>query len=84
MAANDWLLQHLADILQCRVVRPSNLEATAWGAARCAASSHGSSIDSSHITMGSEQFIPKMPPDERQQLLEGWHAAVNSCIQLNA
>src|ERR671912_286840 len=33
MAANGWLCQFLADILDCRVDRPSNLETTALGAA---------------------------------------------------
>ena len=33
MAGNGWLCQFLADILDCRVDRPSNLETTALGAA---------------------------------------------------
>ena len=33
MAANDWLCQFLADILQARVERPAELETTALGAA---------------------------------------------------
>ena len=84
MAANDWLLQHLADILQCRVVRPSNLEATAWGAARCAAIGHGLLNIISDATISGDSFTPTMKKDERQQLLTGWHAAVDSCIKLNA
>ena len=84
MAANDWLLQHLADILQCHVVRPSNLEATAWGAARCAAIGHGLLDLISDATISGDIFTPTMQNDERQQLLTGWRAAVGSCIKLNA
>jgi glycerol kinase len=36
MAANDWLMQTLADQLQLSVERPAVLETTAWGAARLA------------------------------------------------
>jgi glycerol kinase len=36
MAANDWLMQALADQLRLSVERPAVLETTAWGAARLA------------------------------------------------
>ncbi|MDG2309984.1 MAG: FGGY-family carbohydrate kinase, partial [Planctomycetota bacterium] len=84
MSANDWLLQHLADILQCRVVRAANLEATAWGAARCAAIGHGLLDLTSDVTISGDIFTPTMKKDEQQQLLTGWYAAVESCIKLNA
>lgn len=84
MSANDWLLQHLADILQCRVVRAANLEATAWGAARCAAIGHGLLNLTSDVTISGDIFTPTMKKDEQQQLLTGWYAAVESCIKLNA
>ncbi|MDE0585034.1 MAG: glycerol kinase GlpK [Planctomycetota bacterium] len=84
MSANDWLLQHLADILQCRVVRAANLEASAWGAARCAAIGHGLLDLASDVTISGDSFTPMMKKDERQQLLAGWYAAVDSCIKLNA
>ena len=84
MSANDWLLQHLADILQCRVVRAANLEATAWGAARCAAIGHGLLDLTSDVTISGDIFTPTMKKDEQQQLLTRWYAAVESCIKLNA
>ena len=36
MAANEWLMQTLADQLRIPVERPVVLETTAWGAARLA------------------------------------------------
>ena len=36
MAANDWLMQTIADQLRIAVERPAVLETTAWGAARLA------------------------------------------------
>ena len=33
MAASDWTMQFLADILPARVERPASVETTAWGAA---------------------------------------------------
>ena len=70
--------------LQCRVARAANLEATAWGAARCAAIGHGLLDLTSDVTLNGDIFTPTMKKDEQQQLLTGWHAAVESCIKLNA
>jgi glycerol kinase len=36
-SVNDWLMQLQADIVQLMIQRPPCIEATAWGAARCAA-----------------------------------------------
>ena len=41
MAASDWTMQFLADILPARVERPASLETTAWGAAYLAGLTRG-------------------------------------------
>jgi len=80
MVANDWFLQFLADILDTPVERPLNVESTVLGAAYLAAFGAG-------ILQGSEQisefwqcqsrFDPAMSSDQREQLLNGWTAAVS-------
>ncbi|MFT7516451.1 MAG: glycerol kinase [Myxococcota bacterium] len=83
MAANDWLLQNIADILGCDILRPANIEATAWGAARCAGESLGLLKPSSDGTINYDRFRPLMSLAERKRLIDGWHAAVSSCINHN-
>jgi glycerol kinase len=80
MVANDWFLQFLADILDTPVERPLNVESTVLGAAYLAAFGAG-------VLQGSEQiseywqcqarFDPAMSSDHREQLLNGWRAAVS-------
>ena len=41
MAASDWTMQFLADILPAQVERPASLETTAWGAAYVAGLTRG-------------------------------------------
>ncbi|MBC8369546.1 MAG: glycerol kinase GlpK [Planctomycetes bacterium] len=84
MAANDWLLQHMSDILQCEIVRPPNIEATAWGAARCAGSELGLLKPIDRGTISDNRFRPQMDSAKRNQLLNDWHAAVTSCIRHHA
>jgi glycerol kinase len=80
MVANNWFLQFLADILDTPVERPLNVESTVLGAAYLAAFGAG-------VLQGSEQisqywqcqsrFDPAMSSDRREQLLNGWRAAVS-------
>ena len=79
MAANSWLCQFLADILQVTVQRPKHLETTALGAAFHAGLATG-------VWMGldglpdagsqSDRFEPDMAAAERERLIAGWQAAV--------
>jgi glycerol kinase len=80
MVENNWFLQFLADILDTPVERPLNVESTVLGAAYLAAFGAG-------VLQGSEQiseywqcqsrFDPAMSSDHREQLLNGWRAAVS-------
>jgi len=79
MAANAWLCQFLADILQVPVERPRNLETTALGAAFHAGLATGvwPDLDAlSRIWVRQDEFRPKMAPDLRKSLIGGWKRAV--------
>jgi glycerol kinase len=79
MAANAWLCQFLADMLQVPVERPENLETTALGAAFLAGLATGvwPGLDALSRTWRCKDcYEPKMRPEQRQLLIDGWRAAV--------
>jgi len=79
MAANAWLCQFLADILQVPVERPRNLETTALGAAFHAGLATGvwPNLDAlSRIWARQDAFRPEMAPELRNNLIAGWKRAV--------
>ncbi len=83
MAANAWLCQFLADILQVPVERPQNLETTALGAAFLAGLATGvwSGLDDlSRIWKRGDCFTPAMDEGHREQLIAGWHDAVGKTL----
>jgi len=80
MAASDWFLQFLADILHTPVERPVNIESTVRGAAYLAGLQCGifSSLnDVAKIWSRDAVFEPAMPEDMRQTLYQGWSDAVD-------
>jgi glycerol kinase len=79
MAANGWLCQFLADILQVPVERPQNLETTALGAAFFAGLATGVWADLAALEKTwrrRDAFAPAMPSEQRTQLVHGWRIAV--------
>jgi glycerol kinase len=79
MAANAWLCQFLADILDVPVERPENVETTALGAAFLAGLATGvwSGLDDLSRTWTCEQrFEPQMDANRRSELTAAWKAAV--------
>jgi len=83
MAANDWLCQFLADILEVSVERPRNLETTALGAAFHAGLATGlwSGLDGLPDTFaGASRFEPRMESAKRQRLIAGWKDAVRRTL----
>jgi len=79
MAANAWLCQFLADILDVPVERPQNLETTALGAAFLAglATDMWPDLDAVGRTWKpQDRFEPSMPAARRDQLIAGWKNAV--------
>ena len=83
MAANGWLCQFLADIVGCRVDRPSNLETTALGAAFLAgiATSVWTDLDEvSQTWNAAESFSPAMSGDRRHAFVQGWRKALKRTL----
>ena len=79
MAANDWVMQFLADQLGVDVDRPVVTETTAWGAAALAGLGAGvyrSTADIAKLRRADRLFVPKMPKAARDMLYGGWQDAV--------
>lgn len=79
MAANDWLMQFLSNILDIPIDRPQVLETTALGASMLAGLADGtySSLEEMAQSWKLEaQFEPEMPATTRRDLLAGWSEAV--------
>jgi glycerol kinase len=86
MAANDWFLQFLADVLDIEVERPRNVESTVLGAAYLAGYRAGvvKSADAlASLWERDRSFHPAMDAAQRQRLLRGWQDAVN-CVRTTA
>ncbi|MBO6782283.1 MAG: glycerol kinase GlpK [Alphaproteobacteria bacterium] len=83
MAANDWLMQFLADILDTAVERPQITETTALGAAWLAGLGCGlfaSLEDISALWTRDRGFSPGMDGNTRDRLLAGWKDAVSRTL----
>ena len=83
MVANDWFVQHLADVTGIGVSRPSNIETTAAGAAFLAGLQSGvySSLeDVSRLRAVDRDFEPVLGEAERERLLGGWRRAVETAV----
>jgi glycerol kinase len=79
MAANDWVMQFLADQLGVEVDRPVVTETTAWGAAALAglgSGVYGSTAELAKLRRADRLFVPKMPAAARDKLYGGWQDAV--------
>lgn len=83
MAANDWTMQFLSDILDLPVDRPKNMETTALGVALLAGSHCGAygSMQSFFSGQSPDQsFEPDFDSTHRSSLLEGWNKAVQRTL----
>ncbi len=79
MVENNWVTQHLADILQLPVDRPRVIETTALGVAYLAGLSAGifAELDDVAAKWELEQrFEPEMQPETAAGLYRGWQGAV--------
>lgn len=84
MAANDWLMQFIADICDRPVERPDFMEMTALGAAALAGIQLGWVAEdqwASRLTSG-RQFKPSMTDDKRQGLISGWRTALAQTLAI--
>ncbi|HEU0155844.1 MAG TPA: glycerol kinase GlpK, partial [Stellaceae bacterium] len=83
MAASDWTMQFLADIVPAAVERPAVVETTAWGAAYAAGLARG--IYPGPETMAAawradRRFTPQMPEAERDERYAGWRRAIAGAL----
>ena len=77
-AANDFLLQFQADLLDRPVIRPVDLESTVRGAANLAAKATDFWVEPVYeIDQG---FEPTMSATERQAKLDDWHGSLQRVI----
>ncbi|MVA23665.1 glycerol kinase GlpK [Agrobacterium vitis] len=83
MAASDWTMQRLADLLDAPVDRPSVIETTALGAAFLAASRVGlwPGMDAfARAWARDHRFEPVMDAETRTEKLRGWRDAVRRTL----
>jgi glycerol kinase len=84
MAANSWLAQDLADMLDLAVERPRFVETTALGAAMLAGVGCGmfASLEEAAAMRGAvERFEPAMHAEVREARLAGWKKAVEGVLR---
>lgn len=76
-AANNYLMQTQADIIDAPVVRPKCLETTAMGAAYLAGLAVGMWDSPESLAWSIDRvFLPDMGPEQRQARLRGWRRAL--------
>ncbi|MGB6230635.1 MAG: glycerol kinase GlpK [Litorimonas sp.] len=83
MVANDWMVGHLADVLDLPVERPEILETTAMGAAYLAMIGVGmvdGLDDLSKLWARDRLFEPTMAQKTRKSLLDGWTDCVRRLL----
>ena len=81
--ANKLLMQFQADLLGVPVQRPAVLETTALGAALLAGLGVGIYKDLKETASGwhvADSFKPQMDETRREELLTGWHRAVDGAL----
>jgi len=85
MAANNWLLQFIADMLNMPVIKPVCIETTALGAAYLAGLQIGfyqSLEEIAQLWQVDKEFLPAMSQEKRQQYYEGWQTALHTVMPL--
>ena len=83
MAANNWFCQFLADVLDARVERPTELETTALGAAFLAGLATGVWADLEAVAATwatGAVFAPAMSAARRAEAVAGWQTALRRTL----
>ena len=86
-SANNFLMQFQADILGVNVDRPKVIETTALGAALLAGLGVGlwkSEADLERVRRADRVFRPRMAPEQRESLYQGWRRAVAAVRSLGS
>lgn len=79
VAKSDFIMQLMANILNCRIERPANTDRTAMGAVYLAGLSSRLWKDRQELRglwVLDKAFEPAMDAQKRQALIEGWQEAV--------
>jgi glycerol kinase len=82
---NGFLMQFQADLLALPLLIPANIESTSLGAAYLAGLQTGlwhSSDKLLNLHCAERTFIPDMAPEERAELLAGWHKAIRQTLAI--
>ncbi len=82
-ANNNFLMQFQADMLNCRIIRPSSIETTALGVVYLAGLATGAFNDLKHLeeTITFDRvFTPQMDEETRQKKYAGWKKAVKRSL----
>jgi glycerol kinase len=85
MAASDWTMQFLADILGAPVDRPEGVETTALGAAWLAGMRAGLYPDQAGFAATwalQRRFTPVMPAPDREARYDRWRHAVTATLAM--
>lgn len=80
-SVNNFLMQFQADILDCKIIRPKQLETTALGAAYLAGLAIGFWTNREEIKKLQEIekiFLSNMAEDDRTRLYNGWKIAIKA------
>jgi glycerol kinase len=86
MAANNWLMQFLANILGVKIIRPKTIESSVIGAAYLAALGVGAYTSLNDITKqwySEQEFISQVKTEQVAELYAGWQAAVKKVCSTN-
>jgi glycerol kinase len=89
MAASDWTMQFITDILPAMVERPNSIETTAWGAAYVGGLARGLYPEPDALLekwqlekwQPERRFAPQMPATEREERYAGWRRAVTGVLE---
>ncbi len=87
MTASNWTMQFLADLLDCPVDRPKNLETTALGAAYLAGLASGLYPQPDEFAQSwalDRTFQPGMDAAVREKLYAGWQDALARTLSNNS
>ena len=82
-SANTFLIQFQSNILNAAVYRPKCIETTALGAAYLAGLAVGYWKDLNDVKANwaiDKVFEPRMPQSARDDLINGWHKAVDTAL----
>jgi len=87
LAASDWTMQHLADILDAPVDRPRVIETTALGAAYLAGLAAGVYPDTDGFARSwalERRFTPALSAPSRERKYAGWKDAVRRTLSVRS